>query len=64
MPLEMKYFVLKPKSKTWDDPYGVAARQALRAYANAIEDFDPELCGALTAWADVERDIATQLPKK
>lgn len=51
--LEMKYFVLKPKGSL-DDPYAVAARAALRAYANAIKHHNLQLWLDLRNWADRE----------
>lgn len=54
MPLEMKYFVLKPASKTGKDKYAMAARVAMRAYAEAIRPVDPELAEELWAWANRE----------
>jgi len=52
--LDLKYFVIKPKSKTADDPYARASRQALRAYADAIETENGELAFNLKRWANKE----------
>ena len=52
--LEMKYFVLKPKSKTVCDLYAKASRIALEAYAKAIRDFNPKLSFELSNWANRE----------
>lgn len=49
--LQMKYFVLEPRG---DDPYATASREALFAYAEAIEHHDPELAKRLCDWADAE----------
>tara|TARA_R100001086_G_C11665014_1_gene211318 strand:- start:124 stop:315 length:192 start_codon:yes stop_codon:yes gene_type:complete len=49
--LIMKYFVLKPEGKT---PYHVASRRAMRSYAAAIKDENPELAFKLREWADSE----------
>lgn len=54
MSLEMKYFVLKPKSKKVGDKYAMAARVAMRAYAEAIRETDPELAEELWAWTNKE----------
>ncbi len=47
--LQMKYFVLNP---TKDDDYGQASRIALRAYARAIKEENPELSNGLKSWVD------------
>ena len=54
MSLQMKYFVLKPRSKKVGDKYAMAARVAMRAYAEAIRATDPELAEALWAWTNEE----------
>lgn len=46
--LKMKYFVLNP---TKDDNYGHASREALRAYAKAIDGENHELAEDLWKWA-------------
>lgn len=51
MVLEMKYFILKPRSKTRIDPYAEASRWALREFARRIKDYDPELASQLEQWA-------------
>ena len=48
--LEMKYFVLKPKSKDHDDLYAHASREAMRAYAEAIQGENPDLAQELRDW--------------
>lgn len=45
--LIMKYFVLKSNG---DNAYARASRQALQAYANAIEKENPELSDDLMSW--------------
>ena len=50
MGLEMKYFVVRPKAKYADDPYARASRRAMRAYAEEIETYDPELAEDLRMW--------------
>ena len=54
MSLKMKYFILKPKSKTPDDPYAHASRQAMKAYADAIEAENPNLAQDLRLWRFAE----------
>lgn len=50
MPLEMKYFVLKPEGT---DPYAKASREALVAYAESIKTHDPGLAEDLWQWVDL-----------
>ncbi len=47
--LKMKYFVLNP---TGSDAYGSASRYAIRAYADAIINENPELCIDLKHWME------------
>jgi hypothetical protein len=54
MPLELKYFVLKPKSKYAGDRHAAASRAAMRSYAYSIRDEDSELAKSLEEWADEE----------
>ena len=56
MTLEMKYFVLKPRSKSHGDRYALASREAISAYAHSIHDVDPELAHELLKWIDRESD--------
>lgn len=49
--LEMKYFVLKPPK---EGPHGFASRQAMRAYADAINRVDPKMAEQLRGWANRE----------
>jgi hypothetical protein len=46
-----RYFVLKPHG---DNPYAAASRRAMREYAKAIENENPQLCAELREWADRE----------
>jgi hypothetical protein len=46
--LEKKYFVLKPRSKSYEDPYARASRKAMMAYADAIQDVNPVLAQDMT----------------
>lgn len=48
MPLRMKYFVLKPRGGS---PHAHASREAILAYARAIESTDLGL-SVETTWAD------------
>lgn len=49
--LIMKYFVLKPKGS---DAYARASRNAMRAYALAIQDENKELAYSLWEWVKNE----------
>lgn len=46
--LMMKYFVLKPSGF---DPYAIASRTAMFAYAKAIRKENPDLAKDLADWA-------------
>ncbi len=59
MALDMKYFVLKPKSKYQEDTYAKAARTAMNAYADSIQRVDPELSKSLIEWRTAEAKIAS-----
>lgn len=48
--LELKYFVLKPRSKFKGDSYAKASRAAMKTYAEMIADTDLELSIALKQW--------------
>lgn len=52
--LEMKYFVLKPRSKEPDDDYAHASRQAIKEYARCIESVNPDLAMELLDWRAAE----------
>ena len=52
--LEMKYFVLNPKSKVAGDPYAAASRKGMRFYSNMIRKENPELADGLDVWVDKE----------
>lgn len=54
MSLEMKYFVLKPRAKTENDPSALASQGALYHYADMIEEYDSELAAELRSWAGRE----------
>jgi len=55
MPLQMKYFVLKPRAKAIDDAFAEASQNAMTTYANVIRFIDPELAQQLKTWAREER---------
>ena len=59
--IELKYFVLKPKSKTADDVYAMASRNAIRVYADTIEEENYELAFDLRQWANKEDRAAALL---
>ncbi len=50
MSLEIKYFVLKPKSKTVNDAYAIASRAAMELYSTIIAKENPELAKSLHEW--------------
>jgi hypothetical protein len=52
--IELKYFVLRPRSEQRHDVYARAARKAMRMYAKAIYSHDSQLAYDLTTWADNE----------
>jgi len=52
--LEMKYFVLKPRSKNVDDLHAHASRMAMRAYADAIESYNENFAQDIRAWVESE----------
>uniref|UniRef100_A0A6M3L9L0 Uncharacterized protein n=1 Tax=viral metagenome TaxID=1070528 RepID=A0A6M3L9L0_9ZZZZ len=54
--LDMKYFVLKPRSKGVGDRFAAASRKAMRAYANHIRRVDEQMANELIAWAQKESD--------
>ena len=62
--LEMKYFVLKPRSKFKGDPYAAASRKAMRAYARGIYSTDEEMSCELLSWAANEQERDFYLPEK
>lgn len=63
MPLELKYFILKPKGKNNKDPFALASQSALHAYADAIEDTDAQLAIELRQWANKETAMMGQTVK-
>ena len=61
--LKLKYFVLKPQSKTYNDPYACASRNALRAYAESISPINHSLSQDLLIWIDSEMARVPEKPK-
>ena len=59
MALYMKYFVLKPESKTKDDAYAFASRQAMRTFADCCKD--SQLAESLKKWAQSEDERCAEL---
>ncbi len=57
MPLELKYFVLKPRG---GDPHARASREAMKAYAHSIREHDPDLYRDLIDWVWVETQEANE----
>jgi hypothetical protein len=57
--LEMKYFVLKPRG-AFEDPYAKASRAALKAYAEAILEENPQLYGDIEKWRITEQGKANE----
>lgn len=54
MALEMKYFVLKPRSKGYGDRFAKASRAAMVKFADEINDIDPDLAWELKLWVERE----------
>lgn len=54
MGLQMKYFVLKPRSKYKDDPYAHASRAAMAVYASWISKTNPQFAEDLLEWVTKE----------
>lgn len=61
MALEMKYFILKPKSKYADDPFAKASRRAMEVYAESIREKDPLLASSLFEWVHKENNREIEL---
>ena len=57
MPLEMKYFVLKPRAKSKEDVFAIASQKAMFEYARTIQKVDAELAQKIRAWAREEYAI-------
>ena len=67
--VEMKYFILKPKSRHADDKYAQASRHAMKTYSEFICTENPALSKGLYDWQKREQDIedakrySEELPK-
>lgn len=61
MSLELKYWVLKPKSKSVDDHFAMASRESMRLFAELIDPYDQELAESLIEWADCEEENMREL---
>ena len=59
--LELKYFVLKPRSKEAHDPYAKASRFAILTYAEHIKNVDALLAKELVEWVGREYQHADSL---
>ena len=57
--LTMKYFVLKPRSKTPTDKHAYASRMAMETYARVIQETDEEFAGVIMAWVEHEKELVT-----
>ena len=62
MTLELKYFVLKPRSKFHGDPWARAAREAMLVFAREIVEVDRDLSHELLAWVEREEMRDGQKP--
>lgn len=61
MPLELRYFVLKPKGT---GPHHEASRRAMKTYAAAIREHDEKLAQELWQWAEAEEFNAGKAPEE
>lgn len=59
--LVMKYFILKPRSKSIYDRYAHASRMAMISYAKHIAKINTDLADELLKWVDKETDKAIEL---
>ena len=55
MGLELKYFILKPRSKSENDVFAMASRAAMEKYAAIIHRVDPIFAEEIKDW--VEREV-------
>lgn len=61
MPLEMKYFVLMPRSKIANDVFAHASRAAMLTFAVHIDAVDPAFGNYITDWVQREKLLANKL---
>lgn len=50
----MKYFVLSPRSKKYDDVFAHASREAMKTYADIIEQAAPDFAQEIRDWRSAE----------
>ena len=63
--LELKYFVLKPRSKFHKDPYAHASRMAMLTYAEHIRrEANERLAVNLEAWVKLEEIFDEKLKEE
>ena len=61
MPLQIKYFVLKPKAKDGYDMGARASQDAIIAYSERIRTDDPLFADQLLFWAEKEKATQTAM---
>jgi len=61
MSIDLKYFVLKPRSKYPGDPYAHASRCALLSFAIHIDKTNPDLARELRIWVEEESRLENEL---
>ena len=57
--LNLKYFVLKPRSKASNDLHAFASRVAMEAYARVIQETDEKMARILINWIDHEKELVS-----
>ena len=62
--LKMKYFLLKPRSKTLDDAYAKASREAMKTYARIIKYDNEQLSEDLINWVQDEEKFYIESLKR
>jgi len=59
MSIDLKYFVLKPRSKRHRDPYAKASREAMLVYSDSIKRVNPKMADELLVW--VAQELAADI---
>lgn len=59
MSIDLKYFVLKPRSKHHRDQYASASRNAMLAYSDSIKRVNPKMADELLVW--VAQELAADI---
>lgn len=59
--LEMKYFVLKPRSKHENDLYAKASQKAMQKYAKVIRDINEDFANEIYEWVSREKEITKSM---